>query len=298
MTEQSSAPPHLDLDALADTLAGEGSGADHLASCGSCTSRLAELTAAEARVTAVLATLPPPPMPDGLAERLSAAIAAEAPLRAQASTTVTPLPSREPRRRWLPAAAAAVLLASGAGIGYAVLEAPGGNDEGASTAAGADLVLNASGTDYGDEAAVAAVLPQVLQGAAGGEVSAGSVPDTARSESDSADSAAADSGAGGTSQTQSDAAATMQAPAMAFGEDPLARLRTADGLADCLSALVPPEEPDLQPLALDYAQFQGAPALAVVLPDPDPAKVSVFVVGPACAQGNEDLLKFLRVDAP
>lgn len=300
MTEQSPSP-HLDLDALADTLAGEGAGADHLSTCASCTSRLAELTAAEARVTAVLATLPPPPMPGGLAERLSAALAAQAPLTAQPSSTVTPLPSAAPQRRWLPAAAAAVLLVSGAGIGYAVLDRPGGGGEDSSAAAQDALVLNASGTDYGDEAAVAGVLPAVLGGTAGtvDRYTAQAAPE-ARTTTDgtsSEDTAAGSSG--GTSQAQEDAALTAQAPAAgALPADPLERLRTPDGLAGCLAALVPPEEPDLQPLALDYAQFQGAPALAVVLPDPDPAKVSIYVVGPACAQGNEDLRTFLRVDAP
>lgn len=294
MTESSSL--HLDLDALADALAGEGSGKAHLGSCSSCTSRLAELAAAEARVTAALGTLPVPTVPAAVVDRLTAAFAAEAPLTAQPSSTVTPLSSaRPPRRRWLPAAAAAVLLVSAAGIGYAVLADPGGGDDAASTAATQPgPVLNASGTDYGDEAAVAAVLPAVLGGTAGAadRFSAGSAPE-ARSQQDSA--------AGSTSSQQSDSALTAQAPAPVAGAraaDPLERLRTPDGLADCLSALVPPEEPDLQPLALDYAQYQGSPALAVVLPDPDPGKLAVYVVGPACTQGGEDLLRFLRVEAP
>jgi hypothetical protein len=35
-----------------------------------------------------------------------------------------------------------------------------------------------------------------------------------------------------------------------------------------------------------------------VLPDPDPDKLSVYVLGPACTAGNEDLLTFFRVDRP
>jgi hypothetical protein len=70
------------------------------------------------------------------------------------------------------------------------------------------------------------------------------------------------------------------------------------GLASCLAALLPPEEPDLRPLALDYASFGGAPALAVVLPDPDPAKLQVFVVGPGCSQADDGVLRFVRVARP
>ncbi len=63
-------PGHLDLDALADVLAGERDDA-HLRTCPPCTDRLAELAAADASVTAALGALPPPPLPDGLSERLA-----------------------------------------------------------------------------------------------------------------------------------------------------------------------------------------------------------------------------------
>ena len=61
-------------DALADVLAGERPDDLHLRSCGACADRLAELAAAEVAVVASLAALPPAPVPEGLVERLTAAL--------------------------------------------------------------------------------------------------------------------------------------------------------------------------------------------------------------------------------
>lgn len=285
MTE--TAPSHLDLDALADALAGEadaGSSA-HLAQCSSCASRLSELEAAEAGVVAALQQLPDPPLLAGLAERLDAALRAEPPLTTStsASSTVTPLPARTPRR-WLPAAAAAVLLVSGGGLGYALVQGglQDGSDTGSEAAGGlAAPPTSSTGIDYADSAAVSGALPVVLSGSAGG-TTAGTLADS-EMRTEAQDSAAAQPGP-----------AIAAAPA----EDPLTRLRTPDGLQECLAGVLPPEEPDVQPLALDYALYQGQPALAVVLPDPDPQKLSVYVVGPQCAQDDAQVLTFLRVDAP
>lgn len=286
MTQPSSG--HLDLDALADALAGEGdaAAAAHLTGCASCGSRLRELAAAEQRVVAVLSTLPPPDVPADLADRLSAALAAQAPLRTATTTgaSVTALPERR-RRTWLPAAAAVVLLASGAGLGYALLSGgAGGPDTGA---AGRELLASASGADYADPASVAGVLPAVLAGSAeaGGQSGAAALSGDSRS-----------SGAEGATD---DAATTASAPEAATmtAEDPLERLRTTDGLAACLTGLQDDGEP-VAPLALDYASYSGAPALAVLLADPDPTKVAVFVVGPACGQTDPQLLHYVRVDRP
>lgn len=285
---------HLDLDTLADVLAGEAGAGDrtHLQSCASCTSRLAELQAAEARVVAVLSTLPPPAVPEDLAERLSAALAGQAPLRSTGAS-VSALPAASPRRRtWMPAAAAAVLLVSGAGIGWSLVDGAGGGSDDADTAAGAgpEVVVSASGTDYADPAAVTAALPGVLTQ---GEVRTFSLED-------SADRAAGTSGgAADSSAPEGTARAEAQAPAALSAADPLERLRTPDGLADCLAGLqATPDEAPVEPLALDFATYDGEPALAVVLVDPDPAKLSIFVVGPGCAAADADLRHFVRVDAP
>jgi hypothetical protein len=303
-------PAHLGLDALADVASGEVDATGHLAGCPSCTSRLAELTAAEQRVTAALSGLPAPAMPDDVVQRLTAVFAAEpapSPAPDARAASVTALPTRTARHRWLPAAAAAaVLMVTAGGLGLAFLPGSGGGDEAASVAAGAgapDLPASASGTDYADEAAVAQALPAVLGGTAAPQVLS---LDSSGSRSSGEVEAPA---GGGTAETQADqraatemsaqqdSALTGPAPAGAAADE-LARLRSPEGLADCLSALLPPEEPDLRPLALDYARYQGQSALAVLLPDPDPEKVAVFVVGPRCTQQDENLLTFLRIDAP
>ena len=79
--------------------------------------------------------------------------------------------------------------------------------------------------------------------------------------------------------------------------DPLTRLRAPDALADCLAALTGPGV-DTTPLALDYAAFEGRPALVVVLPSRQPDRVDVFAVGAGCRQGDDQTLFFTRLDRP
>lgn len=309
---------HLDLDALADLLAGEGGGEDHLSGCAHCAARLGELADAEAPVAASLGRLAPPALPPELADRFAGALAAEPPLAPQAPAvtpadvvagagsspaavptaaavpaagTVTPLSSRSfrPTRRlrghpaWLPSVAAGVVLVCGAGIGFAVLrDGARSGDETATAAgetAGPGVPSGSSGVDYADDAAARSALPEVLAGS------------PRRGQ-------AADSRAGAPPPAAPTTGSTAVPPGAAESADPLATLRRPDGLASCLMALLPPQEPDLRPLALDYASYAGAPALAVVLPDPDPAKVSIYVVGPACTATTDDLKYFLRLDRP
>ncbi len=313
---------HLDLDALADVLAGQGGdetggssvgtaggGTAHLSACADCAQRLRELEAAQAAVSASLACLPPPAMPPEIAVRLSAALAA-APRAGAASTTgtsgttearVAPLDGRRRATRpWLPAVAASVVLVGAGLLGYnfvadtrsggqsgtSALESSGGRG----TDRDAGLVRNASGLDYADAPAVAAALPGVLAGALaepplGGAV-LGAPGSTAQPDS--------------TAQPALPRAAPPGAPdtALRSAQDPLSRLRDPGALASCLAGLLPQEEPDVRPLALDYARYEGVPALAVVLPDADPTKVSIVVVGSDCSEADDDTLFFTRLDRP
>ena len=329
---------HLDLDALADVLAGERPDDAHLRRCASCADRLAELQDAEVAVVASLATLPDPPLPDGLAARIEAALRAEPALEAapdeaqgvgtrtgtstgtgtgtgtgtrtgtragtggvtgtgtgtgtgsvrRSPASVTTLPAR--RRTWLPAAAAAVALVLAGGLAWPALQGAGSDESADSTAAGggvaetesaddagaaqaAATVRNDSGTDYADETARAAALPQVLAGTAAPSRVLESAPEA-------------------TDEERSDATSSALAP------DPLARLRDPAALEDCLSGLRAPGEGDTAPLALDYARFDGAPALAVVLPGDAPDKLALFVVGAGCSSADEQLLLFARPDRP
>lgn len=322
-------PTHLDLDALADLLAGEGSDAHvaHVAGCAGCAGRLDELAAADVEVAAVLATLPPPVVPAGLAQRLTAALAAEPPLTpvepsfaetgpvAEAvggsegaparpgPTTVTPFPTAPPRRRRrLPvAAAAAVLVAAGTLGGVALLSGglsstDGDSDTAASGGSGAEsaadplagLAVSETGTDYAADGTLAGALPGLLSGDAGPARAAAAVPEPPAAVAQDDALAGGDATAAGPGQQP--ARATVAGPE---------RLREPAALASCLQALLPPQDDTARPLALDYAAYGGQPALVVVLPASDTAdKLDVFVVGAQCAVGNDSTLFFTRLDRP
>lgn len=304
--------PHLDLDRLADLLAGEGTDDDvaHVGQCSGCAGRLDELSVAEVEVAAALAALPAPPLPAGLADRLTAALAAEPPLdpsaaapdrlptaeatdRPAASRTVTPFPTAARRRRWQPLAAAAGLLVVAGGLGGALLlggtssqddDVAASGAESGDTAAGPafDLPTSSTGQDYASPGTLAAALPGLLTGGA-------------RAASPSALTTGLTSG--GTAEGSPAPAAAPDTAATRDAGDPLARLREPAELASCLAALLP--EGDDAVLALDYAAYGGQPALTVVLPASGaPDKVDVFVVGAGCRLGDDRTLFFTRLDRP
>lgn len=279
---------HVDLDALADLLDDEtAEGAAHVETCSECRSALAELRRATAQVSRDLAALPAAALPDDVRDRIDRALADDG--AALASVTTLPAARTSPGRRWLPAAAAVVLLLAGAGYGLSRL---GGNGDGTATssagraadsAAGAaelGVVRNDTGTDYTGRDSLATALPQLLTGAAA---------DTATVPKQAAPLRGAPPGGA------SSPATSLSLPAPA---DPLARLRDNAGLADCLLALLPPDDPSVRPLALDYATFKGTPALVVVLPGALPNKLDVFVVGAGCSRANDSTLFYTSVDKP
>lgn len=278
---------HLDLDALADVLAGDGTpeAVRHLDGCPACRAALADLEATAPAVSALLAALPEPPEPPDLAVRLEAALAAERTPRPEAtgataaSRTVTPLDGRRrDRSRWLPVAAGVAAAAALVVGGVVVLHGSGSGSRGTGTSASsgaapdkaAGVPTSSTGNDYGkDGVALQHALPALLR-----------ADSTART-TDGAASGAAPSRPGAQLSTT----------------DPLHRLRTTPGLAACLAALTDASDPGL-PLALDYARFEGAPALVVVLPSSKSDKVDVFVVGAGCSQADAHLLLFTRLPRP
>lgn len=269
---------HLDLDALADAVDGEPD--PHLATCTDCSRRLTELRSAQLQVSAALAGLPAPPLPVGLSERLTDSLRP-----ATASVTTLPGPRHQQRRWLLPVAAAAVLVLGGIGYGVTALRPTGTSStasaaKAAAPAAGRPFVSNDSGADYSGRDSLAAAVPRLLTGA---PAAAG-----AESNQDSRLSAAAPPAA----------AAPLRSGADVAPADPLARLRTDPGRAECLAALLPPDDPSVQPLALDYARFRGVPALVVVLPGSVAHKLDVFVVGAGCARSADGTLFYASVDAP
>ena len=309
--------PHLDLDALADALAGEGTEADatHLAGCGDCAGRLGELRAADQAVGSRLGTLDPPALPPDVAARLDAALAGQQPLGRPRPASVTALPASRARRSapgWLPAAAAAVLVFGGAGAAVTLAGSglQGGSDdsstaaaESAEGAAGAadtgasDLLLTASGEDWADPATPATALPRVL----GGQLTSYQLDDAGRTRSSEA-AAAAESQGDDPAVASEDGDEPQPASAapdeLPDGDAELDRLRTTEGLEACLSSLLAEDPPYARPLAVDYARYDGRPALAVVLPDPDPTQAAVFVVGADCSAADPDLLLFRRAPLP
>lgn len=279
---------HLDLDALADLLVevGDDSHAAHLEGCSDCRARLAELSAAQPAVSSSLGLLDLPEEPADLAARVDAALAAEATFTPTTTPTTTPTatPTTTPtatadvlplearaggragqrsRTRWLPAlagvAAVAVLVTGG------VLVAQQGGDDDGTTSAGSRFETSSSGTDY-SRATLPQAVPGILDGAptrsSQAQATDAAGPETLKSES-----------------------------------DPLAPLRSTEGLARCLSSVLDPDSDEL-PLAVDYAAYEGKPALVVLLPTTQDRTVDVFVVGAQCDQADADLLYFTRVTTP
>ncbi|HEU0101078.1 MAG TPA: hypothetical protein VFR07_02030 [Mycobacteriales bacterium] len=290
---------HLDLDGLCDLLAGEGEQTQlgHVARCPECSQALADLEQAQEPVRAALAALPLPEVPADLTARLDAALLRareqdlEAPARPVAGRVVALGAARSATRQragsrrgqgrrapsWLlgSAAAAVVVVLTGAAIGVARMAGSGSQDSStaasdlpapASGEAGAGaaavpvpapvpVAASSTGTDYAGPAELAAALPRLLRG--------------------SAPAAGPPSGTG-------DAA------------DPLARLHTPEGLADCLAGL--PGQRSAGPVALDYARYAGEPALVVVLPGRAPDRVDVVVVAADCRAADGHTL--LAADLP
>jgi hypothetical protein len=280
---------HLDLDTLADVLAGVApEAAEHLMECAHCRAELDELRGASTRTTAALAALPALTVPADIAERLTSALRSEGRPSGDATVTTLPAAARGPaprgHTRWLGAAAAVAVLLAGAGYGVSRL-GDGGSATSTSAAGSADkaagvpglhLVRNSTGNDYTGRDTLAAAVPGLLAGArVAADLSAPTAPA----------GHAAPNAAGTKPQTQ-------------LALDPLARLRTDTGLADCLLALLPPDDPSVRPLALDYAQYKGKPALVVVLPGGVKGKLDVFVVGPGCSRANDSTLFYTSVDRP
>jgi hypothetical protein len=170
------APGHLDLDALADVLAGERDDDAHLRACRPCADRLAELAAADASVTAALAALPPPPLPDELSARLTRALQQE-----WHADVATVRPLRQRAAGWLPSVAASVALVLAGAVGWSLLgqagpesaetasDAGGGGgaeseaaQEAAPDAAAGLAAPAAAATDWADAAARPAALSRLL----------------------------------------------------------------------------------------------------------------------------------------
>lgn len=275
------AASHPDADTLCDLAAGLLAGtvgeADvqaHVAGCASCADFVALLATTRER----LAGLPDEPMPPDVVARIDAALTTEAArgagqaAPAPASTpVVTPLRASR-RSHWQPpagAVAAGVALLLAGGIGIAVVRSVGERSAPISSLAEGKSAPSASARQ--DAGGVRDYTPATLADGARALV---------------ASRGAAALGPKGTSATPLPSGAQQDTA----GSAALARLRSPAQLAACVTELA--GAPGVAPLAVDYAQFQSRPAVVIVLPYRDPAKMAVWVVGPACSAGQADTRYF------
>jgi hypothetical protein len=318
-----------DLDLLADFAAGlldgtpEGAAvAERVASDAAWTELYAALVGADEAVRADLAAVPVPPLPVDVAERLDAALAAEAsradrgpaPGAAERATlrepdaspvslpdrragesaagnagagkagagTVTPL--RRKSSRWqvaTGAVAASVLVLTAGVVGWQVftgLSTPSQTEDSRAVSAPEDSAGNSSG---------GASPPMAPRSAPG--LSTKSVPSQSTSGTDYRASALRTQVASLLSADTAPKPQSARQPEDKSAVPPkLRRLAEPDDLASCLTALgiiVPTR-------ALDYASYDGTPALVVVTPASQPGSVDVAIVGPDCGKdGSHTLLR-------
>lgn len=229
----------------------------------------------------LLAGLPEPAMPPGVATRIDAALAAEAATRdtrgtlATAAATVTPITAAGSnglgarlRGHWLMSAAAVVaVLALGSAVVVGALSGRSPTSSGsasgaaalASRAPGAETTrLSASGRDY----TKANLGPEVLALVAATSTSPASPA------------------------TNDGAVSTLAAPGKSLIEN-----RTR--LAACL-AKVEEGGPATSPVAVDAGSFEGQSAVVVVLVGSS-TSYDVFVVTPACSSADATLLYYASV---
>lgn|GEM_PF-7123705 len=259
------------------------------------------------RVAAALAALPALALPDDVAARLHAALAAErdtpAPAAehavASAGATVTAL---QPRRARVPrgnaavlGAAASVVVVLALGVAWVASGHVGGTSGSSAAAAGA--VPGASPVNvfavHPTESGVG-YTPAALPAQARTLVDLSTVHPSAATVSGAATSpAGALTSASGPSGGTAGASSSGSIPASrssAVAPTVTALLTTPSVLDRCLQELEA-GGPPLRPLAVDGGTFRSAPAVVVVLSGGG-QQLAVYVVTPACGQGGDPHLLY------
>lgn len=248
---------HPGADTLADLDAGVLDGSpvepglrEHVTGCHACTDRLVLLR----DIRALLAGLPPVTVPDDVAARIDAAVAAEA------STA----PTRNAGWHRPATVAAGIVLVLSAGAGLGALVGRGAPHSGTKTSSGSiassakvpGATALSSGPDY-----TAATLDTYVRGLLAARTDAAGTADPAltRLRQPAALQACVDELAGGAGSKPPAASAGTTSP---------------------------------KPLAVDFARYQGTPAAVIVLADADSTKVQAWVVGAHCRAGAADLLHY------
>jgi hypothetical protein len=279
---------HLDSDVLAEFRAGLIAGrrgvtiAAHLAGCDRCTALDDKL----AGVSALLASVPAPSMPDSVAQRLDAVLAAEVGRRNYPERAHVDRPGeseahdrpaakhgfRLPTWRVLvPVGAAVMVLLAGGGYGLSLLVGGPGSQQSFSSAAGSAVSAGstASAAGSGAKAASRANPP---------EAAPLSPAPSARSQL--------------RSQNQGFSPATLRQHVEAELRLPLASRptkATSSRVQGCIRLLAAGA-----PLQLvESAQFKGQPATIIVARTGQDD--TVWVAGPDCSAGRRDLLDTITV---
>ncbi len=275
---------HLDLDRLADleedllTPDEEGAAQTHLDECAECRARQAQL----ADTRAVLSNLPPEPMPAAVSARIEAA------LSALPSTTIVPLAASK-RRGWRahPTAAGLGAAASVAALVAALVVGRTSSHDSSSSAGGSAETAGAAGT-------ATSSIPLPPPSVTGTKYSFHNLGRTvpALLHPSAALAVAPNTGAQPAPQASKRSTDASASPPAA-----LSRLFTTPGaLEACVRGIE--GGPAAQPLAIDFATFQGAPAVLVILPGLDQGKVDAWFVGPSCTSTDVNLLRYRSLPAP
>lgn len=269
-------PEPAELAALDEDLLPESESREvrrHLAECTACAATVDELQALQQELAAVY---PSEPMPERVAARIDAAIAAER------SAVV----SRETRRRWPAVALAAALASAVLGVGAVVLSNLDIGDSSADqAAAGAELGVAEEDAGYSSvEDAVRALLhperdgePFVAEGLESGDL--GTEPtDTAPTDTAPTDDAASEGTEGEAWPTES----LPHDPLDSAGADGATVIDPAAGSAPaCAVSLI--GRPEAPLASTSGFLYRGVEAYLVVLPHPDDAHlVDAYVVEPSC----------------
>lgn len=279
---------HPDAELLADVAEGladpdtAARAERHLASCADCRVRQAELES----VTVVLRSQATPRIPDQVAARIAAALAAEPMPVAASGGSVTALPidarRRGARRLLRQGLAAAAAVAAVAVVGTAGVSIFRDNGVGESTST-AGAAAERTTDDLAAGPGGAAAPPRAPVTATGRDYTSANLAAAARELTTVLRA----------SPTTASRVPALPAPGDAEGgvvaEAPaLSRLSDPIVLAGCLGSLSGGRQSTA--LAVDLATYEGRPAAIVVLPNSTPGHVQVFVVGPNCSASATDLI--------
>ena len=278
MSDGSAAADHLSLDAIAEVEEGIAEDAParkrHLDTCAQCRARAGQLRASRA----LLSALPADPMPADVAARIDAALAAEsAPVPAFASRgDIVPMRARRSWLRGPNLAAAAAGVAVLAFVGALVAGHVGGNS---SPSVGADKSRAAGNAPVG-----ASVAPVVLkQWQTGLDYDTTDVKLTAYVTALVLGHPPAFPATTGGGPVSSPSASSTGKPS--YSRESL----RVPAIAYACAALLAGHP--VQPLAIDFAKFNGKPAAVLVIPGlTDPAKyLAVYIIPTACSDGEPDI---------